>query len=64
MNIGDKFRLIGNTTVFRAVAIYEVAGFIPTVHGVTLDGKRQTRPRVVDTIILEEADDSQGSLPL
>ena len=47
------FRLIGQTTLFRSVRIYRAAGFIPTVHGVTLDGKRQTHARLVDVVRLD-----------
>lgn len=52
MKINSKFRLIGNTTEFRAVALPMVAGFIPSVIGHTLDGKRQTTARIADVIEL------------
>ena len=48
--IGDKFRLIGNTTVFRAVALPLIAGFIPAVHGISLCGNFKTTPRIADTL--------------
>ena len=49
LNIGETFRLIGNTTVFKAVALPLVAGFIPAVEGISLDGKYRTRARIADT---------------
>lgn len=46
---GETFTLIGRPTLqFRVVRRYEAAGFIPSVVGVTLDGKRQTHARVED----------------
>lgn len=48
----NTFRLIGRTTVFRAVKFFKAAGFIPAVQGVTLDGKFQTFPRVADVVWL------------
>lgn len=48
-----QFILQGNTTVFTLVKRYEAAGFIPSVIGHTLDGKRQTAARVADIIWLE-----------
>jgi hypothetical protein len=34
--------------VFLVVREYKAAGFIPSVKGISLDGKRQTCARVVD----------------
>lgn len=48
MTIGDTFRLPGRDLTFRVVKTYLAAGFIPSVVGYTLDGKRQTVARVVD----------------
>jgi len=36
--------------IFKAVRFYDAAGFIPSVVGVTLDGKRQTVARVADVV--------------
>jgi hypothetical protein len=49
MQIGDTFKLLGRTVIFRAVKLYDAAGFIPSVVGVSLDGKYQTVARVADT---------------
>jgi hypothetical protein len=48
MQVGDTFKLIGRTTVFRAVRVYDHAGFIPSVVGHTVDGKSQTVARLAD----------------
>ena len=48
MQIGDTFRLIGRTNIFRAIKVYDAAGFIPSVVGISLDGKFQTVARIVD----------------
>ncbi len=48
LKMGDHFRLIGNTTVFEVVGLPLAGGFIPAVHGYTLDGKKETRARIVD----------------
>ena len=50
---GSLFRLASQATVFRATRAYMAAGFIPSVHGVTLDGKRQTCARIADIIEVE-----------
>jgi hypothetical protein len=47
--IGDTFRLIGNTTAFRAVALPLVASFIPSVVGVSQCGRYRTTARIRDT---------------
>lgn len=45
----EFFRLIGYPeTVFQVAGRYMAAERIPSVHGVTLDGMRQTRARVAD----------------
>lgn len=45
------FALIGRPTIiFAAVRFYDAAGFIPSVVGVTLDGKHYTVARVADVI--------------
>ncbi len=45
------FALIGRPTlIFRVVRSYLAAGFIPSVVGHTLDGKRQTVARVADVV--------------
>jgi len=49
---GAHFRLIGNTTIFRAVHFAMMGGFIPSVTGHTLDNKLQTQPRIADIIWL------------
>jgi len=49
LSVGETFRLIGNTTVFKAVALPLVAGFIPAVEGISLDGEYRTRARIADT---------------
>lgn len=43
-----RFRLIGQTTEFNVVRHYLAAGFIPSVHGITDDGMRQTCARAAD----------------
>jgi len=48
----QTFRLISRPNVFRVVRTYKAAGFIPSVYGVTLDGKFQTCARVEDVIKL------------
>lgn len=48
----QTFRLIGRATVFRVTREYLAAGFIPSVVGVSLDGKWQTHARVVDVVAL------------
>lgn len=47
-----KFRLIGRTTVFHGAYCYLAAGFIPTIVGISEDGRYMTTARVVDTITL------------
>lgn len=47
------FRLISRPNVFRVVREYKAAGFIPSVVGVTLDGKFQTVARAADVIFLD-----------
>lgn len=47
-----KFRLIGSTTVFTVVRFYLAAGFIPSVVGMTPDGRYQTHARTVDVVPL------------
>lgn len=49
LEIGQTFRLIGRTIVFKAVELPVIAGFIPTVVGVSLDGTLRTQARIVDT---------------
>lgn len=45
------FTLISRPTlIFRVVQTYFAAGFIPSVVGHTLDGKRQTVARVADVV--------------
>lgn len=46
--IGDKFRLIGNTTVFEAIGTTTIVGY-PAVHGLSLCGKFRTTARICDT---------------
>lgn len=46
------FRVIGQTIVFQVVKVYDAAGFIPSVIGHTIDGKRQTAARIADVIWL------------
>jgi hypothetical protein len=46
--LGERFRLIGNTTVFEAVALHSILGQ-PAVDGLSLCGKFRTTARVVDT---------------
>lgn len=49
------FTLIGRPTmVFRVVKQYKAAGFIPSVIGVTLDGKYQTAARIEDVNIVAD----------
>lgn len=48
MEIGQTFKLIGRTNIFRVTRTYLAAGFIPSVVGVTLDGKYRTVARVAD----------------
>lgn len=49
------FHLISRPTLtFRAVEVYKAAGHIPSVKGVTLDGKRQTFARIEDVVILPD----------
>lgn len=55
LQIGQTFRLIGRTVIFKAVELPVVAGFIPTVVGVSLDGTVRTQARVVDTACAEIA---------
>lgn len=47
-----KFRLIGQTTKFKVVRFYKAAGFIPSVVGVTEDGKFMTCARIADVIAI------------
>jgi hypothetical protein len=50
----SHFTLIGYPTlIFRVVRFYDAAGFIPSVVGVTLDGKRQTVARIADVNAIE-----------
>jgi hypothetical protein len=51
-NIGDKFRLTSQATEFKVSNLYEAAGFIPTVVGVTRDGRFMTHARIADVIKL------------
>lgn len=53
MRIGQLFRLIGRTTHFRAVTIYNhpVAG--PTVSGHSVCGRCRTSARICDTMGVE-----------
>lgn len=51
--IGDRFRLISQTTEFRVTRLYNAAGFIPSVVGV--GGGWQTAARVADVIFLDAA---------
>lgn len=44
------FKLIGRTTVFRAVRFYDAAGFIPSVVGVSECGGYTTTARVADVV--------------
>ena len=43
-----KFKLIGRANVFILIKRYDAAGFIPSVYGVTEDGKYSTCARVAD----------------
>ena len=47
-----KFRLIRTATVFIVAKEYLAAGFIPSVHGISLCGKKQTCARIADIIWL------------
>src|SRR5712692_4863501 len=58
---GSLFRLTSQATVFRATRAYLAAGFIPSVHGVTLDGKRQTCARIADIIEVDRTERQPGS---
>lgn len=55
MHPGDTFRLIGRTILFRVTREYLAAGFIPSVIGVSLDGKLSTCARVVDVVLVPES---------
>lgn len=44
------------TLIFRTVKAYDAAGFIPSLVGVTLDGKRQTTARVADVAPVDPAE--------
>lgn len=44
----ERFKLIGNTAIFVLIKRYDAAGFIPSVHGITEDGAKQTCARVAD----------------
>jgi hypothetical protein len=47
--IGEKFRLIGRTTIFKAVEVKTYCGML-VVGGVSLCGKFRTGTRVCDTV--------------
>lgn len=50
LKIGDRYRLIGNTTVFVATNVKSIlGGTIPVVHGTSICGKFRTSSRVEDT---------------
>ena len=51
------FRLVGQSTVFRAVCFYDAAVLIPSVVGVTEDGTEQTAARVADIEWLDDTRD-------
>lgn len=54
-----QFRLKGRTTVFNLAARYTSGtgpGAIACVHGVTLDGKHETRARQTDVEFLDAVD--------
>ena len=54
MKMQTKFTLIGYPTlIFKVVKRYQAAGFIPSVVGHTLDGKRQTVARVADVNFID-----------
>ena len=50
----EQFKLIGRATVFNLVKEYKAAGFIPSVKGITVDGKFETCARVADVEFIEE----------
>lgn len=52
------------TLIFRVVKAYDAAGFIPSLVGVTLDGKRQTAARVADVCAVPMPDLSPAAAPL
>jgi hypothetical protein len=43
-----RFRLIGCAMVFRVMRFYDAAGFIPSVYGVSENGRFSTCARIVD----------------
>lgn len=50
LKVGDRFRLIGRTTVFVAVKVEAIlGGTVPVVTGVSEDGRFKTSARVEDT---------------
>lgn len=55
MHPGDTFRLISRTIIFRVTREYMAAGFIPSVIGVSLDGKLSTCARIVDVVLVPES---------
>lgn len=54
------FRLIGRRNVFITLRVYLYHG-IKCVHGITLDGNRETRARVDDVYFLD--DPAKADLP-
>lgn len=50
--LGKLFKFKGDKTVFKVVKEYKAAGFIPSVTGHTLDGKKKTNARVADVVFL------------
>ena len=53
LSAGDTFRLIGNTTPFRAVSIRSIlGGSVKVVDGISLDGRFRTSARIEDTAAL------------
>lgn len=55
LNKGDVFRLIGHAREFSVCTTYLAAGFIPSVKGVSTDGRFQTIARIADVIQINRA---------
>lgn len=49
----SKFKILGSAMIFRCTSTYNAAGFIPSVSGISLDGKFMTNARIKDIIWLE-----------
>jgi len=50
MKTDKYFRLIGRNMKFKVVKEYLAAGFIPSVMGITIDGKFKTLARIEDIL--------------